>query len=156
MKKAASIALVAIALAGVACVHPGARQCSKWVEFFHQPMEEQQRQFLGFELARQYEVYTCGMSYIHPPLMGYSELLARKGAEAVPFLRAKLSEAKDDQDIYNVSLVFAAMQRLSYYDVKSDRDVLADLEARITRMQTPELRDSVTRHLERIKSPSAP
>ena len=115
-------------------------------------MPDQERQFLGFELARQCEVYTCGMSYIHPPLMGYSELLARKGAEAVPFLRAKLREAKDEQDIYNISLVFAAMQRLSYYDVKSDRDILADLEAGITRMQTPELKGSVSRHLERIKS----
>lgn len=137
-------------LANSACLNPYRKQCSKWVPLFHHPSKEWDERFSEHDVETQYEIYTCAMNYVHPPLMGFSERLARNGARAVPTLRAKLNRATHELEVSNIILVFSGMQIRGHYDVASDDGLMRDIEASTQRVVLSSQKGLVLENIERI------
>lgn len=83
--------------------------------------------------------------------MGFSERMARNGAEAVPTLRGKLNRATDELEVSNIVLVFSGMQRLGHYDVASDDGLMRDIDASTRRVTLSSQKGLAIENIERIR-----
>ena len=83
----------------------------------YQPPEIRRLQFATYDLATQFQIHVCAMTYVRPHLLEFSSLIATKGKDAREFLQTELSRGSDDDTIVAVIQVFHDMQMLGTYDV---------------------------------------
>jgi hypothetical protein len=75
-------------------------------------------------LEQVYSVHRYGLNKRHPATSLSSEF-ARRGAEAAPFLRAKLEQQQSFSQVGSIFEAFKAMQEAGTYDVRSDPSLVA-------------------------------
>lgn len=113
--------------------------------FFTLSRKAQLEEFERFELAEQYKIFICGNQVVHPPVMELAYPIARRGESAVPFIKDRLTETKDDPTVRDIVRIFAAMQSQGTYDVYADRELSMLVWDRIAAIKDPEWRRIVRR-----------
>jgi hypothetical protein len=152
MKKALIAFFIAAAFLGCqSCT--ASKHCSPLAEdFIHKPSTEQTAEFGRHTLDEQYDIYICGTQVAHPPLLSLAGLFAQDGQSAVGFLKDKLAQAKDDDTIQDLILVFVEMSRQNTYNVSRDQELVGLLKESANRMKDAGWRKFTLGKLEEIKS----
>ena len=104
-------------------------------DFYRLSMSEQMRQFSDHTLDEQYELYIFGNKVVHPPATYLAEPFARRGANVVPFLKAKLKAETEEARIRDITFVFTEMARLRLYDFSRDVELMDLLSGKAHSMQ---------------------
>ena len=78
--------------------------------FFDLPIAQQAKQFRGFPMERQVDLFICDYRYSHPFNVGFAFDVAKHGDEAIPYLADKLKTEKDVNNqgaiIYILKIMF--------------------------------------------------
>ncbi|MGC1547038.1 MAG: hypothetical protein WA777_00765 [Rhodanobacter sp.] len=110
--------------------------CSPWLStFYEMPLKQRLATFDSYSLDNQYQIFICGNQVVHPPAIYLAEPFARRGANAVPFLKAKLAQASDDLTIRDIVLVFVEMKRLNTYSISNDAFLAALVKRKVDDMR---------------------
>jgi hypothetical protein len=123
-------------------------------EFFKQPPETRAARLRQYPLPEQYKIFRYGNDRLEPPALGLANPIAERGAQAVPFLLAKLDSEKDDIGVRDIVLVFSVMGALRSYDVKSDVGLIRKLESAVARMTDKDWQSMCVAMLTHIKQSS--
>lgn len=87
-------------------------------------------------------------------MMGlYSHMIARRGAEAIPFLKKTLHESSGKNEIYDVVEVLWSMQKEGTYNVHEDAELMEMLSVGIAKMKDGVWKSLATNNLEDIRKP---
>jgi hypothetical protein len=125
--------------------------CDQWTTtFFREPMPKQMSDFARFPVDTQYAIYLCGNQIIHPPAMHLGTPFAAEGGAVVPFLKQKLSQARDDITIRDIVRVFTQMQVQKTYDVIGDRELITLMNSSIAKMRDPGWRQVTQNMIDRM------
>lgn len=150
--------LIALFLLTSCCVRmsnesPTCNECSALFNpFFNRlPVRNQEIQFSQFNLDRQYITYICGQQEVHPPAIYLVVPFAEKGRSAVPFLKKKLIETRNDSSIRDIIYVFSWMQLLKTYDVKTDKVLLELMNMRASEIRNQFWRTHTQSYIEEIE-----
>ena len=87
-------------------------------------------------LEQVYSVHRYGLNKRHPATSLSSEF-ARRGAEAAPFLRAKLEQQQSFGQVGSILEAFKAMQEAGSYDVRSDPSLVALIQRSAAAYEDP-------------------
>lgn len=132
-------------------IAPGCKRDDLEQNFFDKPPTSRLDRMRQCSLEDQYKIFRYGNDRIEPPIMELADPIAEKGALAIPFLRAQLSSAKDDQTIRDILLIFEAMAHSRAYDVKLDEVLMRELGEKVGQMKDAQWREICMRMLQRIK-----
>lgn len=119
--------------------------------FFEKPASSRLERLREYSLADQYKIFRYGNDKIEPPIMELADPIAERGPSAIPFLRAQLDLAADDQTIRDILLIFETMGRSRTYNVRSDGTLVAELTSKIAQMKDAEWQAICMKMLQRIK-----
>ena len=123
-------------------------QCYTWVKtFFRMPLKEQLTQFGSYDVESQYDIFICGNQVVHPPATYLAGPFAMEGESVVHFLKTKLLQAKDDQTIRDVILVFTEMSRRKTYDVARNSDLMVLITDSVARIKDDDWRQIVAEEI---------
>lgn len=89
----------------------------------------------NLSLDQLYAIHLYGRSF-HPWRSRTGEFV-RRGAETIPFLRARLEAARDGGEIGSLFEIFQAMRRAGSYDIGGDRPLVAAIQAAAHRVKDP-------------------
>lgn len=121
--------------------------------FYDRGAREWVADFRTRDLEEKYVIYRCGMETMHPPVGYLVAPFAEMGAEAVPFLKEKLSEAERDLTAINIMEIFIMMGITDAYDVSSDEELVGAMCDRIEKMQDDSLKQDAVNLLDKLKTP---
>src|SRR6266404_4762578 len=121
-------------------------------KFFDAPPASRLQRLRSYSLEDQYRIFRYGNDQIEPPIMELAKPIAERGKAAVPFLRAKLSAAPDDQTLRDVLLIFQTMMRLRTYSVKSDALVMTGLRSKVSEFKNRPWGETCRKMLDRIEA----
>jgi hypothetical protein len=103
--------------------------------FFRIPYSGQSKMFHRLDLETQYELYIMSIQYYHPPYLYLVDELAKRGKEIVPLLCSKLTTTKREITVRDIVSLLFEMQHSGTYDVRSDVELMALVEKRVSAMQ---------------------
>jgi len=124
--------------------------------FFNQSTKAQLTAFDTYGIARQYEIFLCGMQSVHPPAMHLATPFALHGRAVVDLLKAKLSQAEDDLTIRDIVFLLTEMKNRQTYNVADDVELMNLIDAGITRMKDENWKQSVEAMVDEIKEGARP
>ena len=119
--------------------------------FFNKPAAGRVERLRQYSLEDQYKIFRYGNDRIEPPAMELADPIAERGSSAVPFLRARLDSAVDDQAIRDIVLIFQTMARSRTYEVRSDASLMAELTSKVAQVKNKEWQEICMTMLQRIK-----
>jgi hypothetical protein len=132
------------------------KQCDKWIKTFYRiPRQDQSENFRSFKIEDKYSIFICGNQIVHPPAIYLARAFAMDGNTAADFLKAKLSQAKDDLTIRDIILVFREMSRQKTCDVAGDTVLMQCITDSVTRIKNEGWRNIVDQMVKEIKQDAA-
>lgn len=99
--------------------------------FMRGPLETAESRLSQYPLEEEYQIFRYANSEIHPPMLWLANPIARRGAEAIPFLSQRIHDADDDMEIRDILVILHRMVLFNTYDVKSNQALMAALSARV-------------------------
>lgn len=133
-----AIPLLIILLSVPSCLQHRPAGCRRLIAtFFEHPVNEELDLLRTYPLDQQYEVFLCGQT-MHPRANYLAAPIAKRGEEALPFLRSKLEAANDDRSIRAIIKLLEEMQREGAYNVAADEQLITLMKDAIERMENPE------------------
>lgn len=101
-------------------------------------------------VEERYELYYCATRVVHPPIIGFSSLIAERGHEAIPSLRRRLGLSRDDHEIVDLMRITMYMTMFETYDVRSDAELMGALIGAKERLEDETWRRMAEEMLDRI------
>jgi len=129
LRKWYSCFCVIVIAAAFGCEHENSER-----QFFDNPSNDRLNRLRQYDLEEQYKIFRYGNDKIEPPLTELAAPIAGRGAEAIPFLLAKLNSASDDLTIRDIIQIFQTMASFGFYDVKSDQKLMNQLTFKVSQM----------------------
>ena len=120
---------------GCASCYFNARPSKVVTRFFSLSKVERIRQFKGYSLEEQFEIYSFGNRIVHPPATYLAVPFAERGVEIIPFLKKKLEVEKDEAGIRDILLVLSKVAQLNIYDFKKDFELTELLKRKVDSMK---------------------
>ncbi|MDH5641238.1 MAG: hypothetical protein OEY28_08085 [Nitrospira sp.] len=119
--------------------------------FFQKSTAEQMVDFESLDLENQYTVFTCGMQRLEPPAMHLIWPFAKQGGAVVDFLKGKLTTARGDVTIRDITHVFETMSLRKTHDVAGDAELMKVIEDAVARVGDLRFRQWCERALRTIR-----
>ncbi len=103
-------------------------------DFFNLSIQDRVNKFTEYSVESQYRLLIFGNQVVHPPAMYLASEFAKNGEVGLSFLKEKLVEVDDEVTIRDIAYTIKEMDRLGFYDVKADVDLMSLLEEKVTSM----------------------
>jgi uncharacterized protein YfbU (UPF0304 family) len=87
-------------------------------------------------IEKRIDYYLAGLRYFHPPQIGLADDIAQEGKQALQVLLNRLKGEKDEITKVDIMYIFKVMHG-SYYNLKDERDVTAQLKQTTQDMRDP-------------------
>ena len=127
------------------CGEPMSATCK---EFYSVAAVQRVDRFKQYPIEKQYEIYKCGTTQMHPPQTGLAIYIANGGEKNIPFLLEKL-KAEDSEGMRgNVIFVFELMAGRGY--LHGRKDVAEEVEKAVAKMKVPFLKETGEASLKKI------
>jgi hypothetical protein len=124
--------------------------------FFNKERGTRLERLRQYSLEDQYRIFRYGSDVIEPPVLELADPIAERGAEAVPFLRSKLSARTDDLTVRDILSIFESMQASKSFNVKSETSLMKMLTSKVLHIENREWKIVCLEILERIKKDARP
>jgi hypothetical protein len=108
---------------------------NEYREFENLSLEQQHEQFRTFPIEKQFDIYMYHMKCIHPPDTEFTNDIAARGDEAVPFLMEKLTEAQSERDQIYIIGILRTMSILRYADLRKNPENVDQLVETVASMR---------------------
>jgi len=102
---------------------------------FQRPKKDRVAEFKRFDFEKQYAIFICGRQYTYSYAYEFDEPFALVAGKAIGFIKARLMEARDDQTVRDLILLFWEMQRVGSYDVAGDEELMRYAQERVEGMK---------------------
>lgn len=131
------------------------RVCSQIAKpYFSRHIERDTEEYRTLDLETQYVIYICSQLRAEPPRLELAEVLSERGESAVPFLTAKLQEARSEQTVRAMIDVLYVMHRRGRYDVRADAALMSLLRTKLAAMREGPDRSLVEDWLDELERPA--
>lgn len=104
-------------------------------DFMRGSLDTAEARLSSYPLDQQYGIFRYTNTEVHPPMLWLANPIARRGAEAIPFLVQRLKTAEDDTEFRDLLLILHRMVLFDTYDVRSNRQLIALLSERMASVQ---------------------
>ena len=108
-------------------------------------------EFRASSLERQFEIFLLDLKCRHPHDLEFTEIIAERGNEAVPFLEERLRESKSERQKASIIGIFMFMSIMHTAGFRQHPDLLIYLENEIVSMKNPSFKNVAERALQEIK-----
>jgi len=123
---------------------------SECKEFYALPAAQQIEVFKQYSVERQYPIYRCGTTQMHPPDMGLALYIADGGQKNIPFLLEELRAEDSEPPRRYIILVFDLMADRGY--LRGRKDVATEVESAVASMKIPFLKEVSQESLKKINA----
>jgi hypothetical protein len=132
-------------LLSLSCGEKIPKECE---EFYSLTAAQQIEVFKQYPVERQYPIYRCGTTQMHPPDMGLAIYIAEGGQKNIPFLLQKLKDEDSEPMRRYIILVFDLMANRGY--LRGRTDVATEVEIAVAGMKIPFLKEMSRQSLKKI------
>ena len=117
-------------------------------EFFDLPAKEREVKFRAYPVAKQVDLYLCGMNR-EPPHIGYAAYIAEGGEQNIPYLLQRLKAERLEITQTRILDIFTVLANQG--DLRGRSDVVSQLEEVVSKMKYEPVRLKAQRYIEEIK-----
>jgi len=124
------------------------RECR---QFFDLPSKEQEAKFRAYPVAKQVDLYLCGMNR-EPPEIAYAAYIAEGGEKNFPYLLQRLKAEQLEITQTRIIDIFTLLSIKGH--LRGRKDVVAQLEQVVSKMKYEPVRLQAQAYIEEIKKNS--
>jgi hypothetical protein len=146
--------IAAISLALLACVYVGTTREER--NFLRLSASERITAINQYPPSTRVDLYVVAMIRAHPADLQLADAIAIGGSCVLPHIAERLR--RDDRDAAKTFLIYAIlrMDKLSYYSVSSDQELMTLLGRQLRRIKNDEWREMATKFVQNIRPTPRP